>query len=264
MHYCSLPELLKEFFIRGKRSVVVTGTHGKTTTSSLLAWVFEHHGARVRRARSELALLAAREHARVVALDDERSHRTAELREHDRDVRDPAVRDVDLLAVQDVVVAVASGLGTDRREVCAGVRFRERDRGERPLLACEHTEVALALFVGPELAQRPDREHRRLDRPRERRASPRELFGDEGRRHRVRTAAAVFGGNRVRREPHAGGLREQLGRELLALVAFPRDGTQLTLCELAREGLQLALLVRELEGDHSVTVTGIRCTELFE
>jgi UDP-N-acetylmuramate: L-alanyl-gamma-D-glutamyl-meso-diaminopimelate ligase len=42
--YCSLPELLKEFFIRGKRSLVVTGTHGKTTTASLLAWVFEHNG----------------------------------------------------------------------------------------------------------------------------------------------------------------------------------------------------------------------------
>src|SRR5580698_7755041 len=42
--YCSLPELLKEFFIRGKRSLVVTGTHGKTTTTSLLAWVFEHNG----------------------------------------------------------------------------------------------------------------------------------------------------------------------------------------------------------------------------
>jgi UDP-N-acetylmuramate: L-alanyl-gamma-D-glutamyl-meso-diaminopimelate ligase len=42
--YCSLPELLKEFFIRGKRSIVVAGTHGKTTTTSLLAWVFEHNG----------------------------------------------------------------------------------------------------------------------------------------------------------------------------------------------------------------------------
>src|SRR5271170_3176092 len=42
--YCSLPELLKEFFIRGKRSLVVAGTHGKTTTTSLLAWVFEHSG----------------------------------------------------------------------------------------------------------------------------------------------------------------------------------------------------------------------------
>jgi len=42
--YVSLPELLKEFFIRGKRSIVVTGTHGKTTTTSLLTWVFEHNG----------------------------------------------------------------------------------------------------------------------------------------------------------------------------------------------------------------------------
>ena len=44
MRYCSLPELLREFFIRGKRSLVVAGTHGKTTTTSLLTWVFEHNG----------------------------------------------------------------------------------------------------------------------------------------------------------------------------------------------------------------------------
>ncbi|HTI72440.1 MAG TPA: UDP-N-acetylmuramate:L-alanyl-gamma-D-glutamyl-meso-diaminopimelate ligase [Candidatus Limnocylindria bacterium] len=44
LRYASLPELLKEFFIRGKRSLVVTGTHGKTTTTSLLAWVFESAG----------------------------------------------------------------------------------------------------------------------------------------------------------------------------------------------------------------------------
>lgn len=44
LRYCSLPELLKEAFIRGKRSLVVAGTHGKTTTASLLAWVFEHNG----------------------------------------------------------------------------------------------------------------------------------------------------------------------------------------------------------------------------
>ncbi len=44
LRYCSLPELLKEFFIRGKRSLVVTGTHGKTTTTSLLTWVFESSG----------------------------------------------------------------------------------------------------------------------------------------------------------------------------------------------------------------------------
>jgi len=44
LRYCSLPELLRERFLRGKRSIVVAGTHGKTTTTSLLAWVFEHSG----------------------------------------------------------------------------------------------------------------------------------------------------------------------------------------------------------------------------
>jgi UDP-N-acetylmuramate: L-alanyl-gamma-D-glutamyl-meso-diaminopimelate ligase len=44
LRYCSLPELLKEFFIRGKKSLVVSGTHGKTTTTSLLTWVFEQNG----------------------------------------------------------------------------------------------------------------------------------------------------------------------------------------------------------------------------
>ncbi len=44
LRYCSLPDLLRDFFIQGKRSIVVSGTHGKTTTTSLLAWVFEHNG----------------------------------------------------------------------------------------------------------------------------------------------------------------------------------------------------------------------------
>ncbi|MBC8243703.1 MAG: UDP-N-acetylmuramate:L-alanyl-gamma-D-glutamyl-meso-diaminopimelate ligase [Verrucomicrobia bacterium] len=43
LNYCSLPELLKHRFLHGKRSLVVTGTHGKTTTASLLAWLLEHN-----------------------------------------------------------------------------------------------------------------------------------------------------------------------------------------------------------------------------
>jgi len=42
--YHSLPEVMKEFFLRGKRNFVVSGTHGKTTTSSMLAWIFRHAG----------------------------------------------------------------------------------------------------------------------------------------------------------------------------------------------------------------------------
>lgn len=44
LRYASLPEVLKEFFIRGKTSVVVTGTHGKTTTSSMIAWALASAG----------------------------------------------------------------------------------------------------------------------------------------------------------------------------------------------------------------------------
>jgi UDP-N-acetylmuramate: L-alanyl-gamma-D-glutamyl-meso-diaminopimelate ligase len=42
--YCSLPGLLGDLFLRGRHNLVVTGTHGKTTTASLLAWVFESAG----------------------------------------------------------------------------------------------------------------------------------------------------------------------------------------------------------------------------
>ena len=42
--YRSLPEVLKTEFIRGRRSLVVAGTHGKTTTTSLAAWVIDQAG----------------------------------------------------------------------------------------------------------------------------------------------------------------------------------------------------------------------------
>ncbi len=42
--YQSLPEVLKEHFLRGKRNLVVTGTHGKTTTASMLAWILSSAG----------------------------------------------------------------------------------------------------------------------------------------------------------------------------------------------------------------------------
>ena len=42
--YLSLPETLKHFVLRGRHNLVVTGTHGKTTTTSILAWIFESAG----------------------------------------------------------------------------------------------------------------------------------------------------------------------------------------------------------------------------
>jgi UDP-N-acetylmuramate: L-alanyl-gamma-D-glutamyl-meso-diaminopimelate ligase len=42
--FVSLPQALREFFLRGKRSIVVAGTHGKTTSTAMLAWVLEQAG----------------------------------------------------------------------------------------------------------------------------------------------------------------------------------------------------------------------------
>src|SRR5580704_15192722 len=42
--FCSLPQLLHEEFLRGKEVLVVAGTHGKTTTTSMLAWIFHTAG----------------------------------------------------------------------------------------------------------------------------------------------------------------------------------------------------------------------------
>lgn len=39
--YASLPEVLRQWFLRGRHNLVVSGTHGKTTTTSLLAWILE-------------------------------------------------------------------------------------------------------------------------------------------------------------------------------------------------------------------------------
>jgi UDP-N-acetylmuramate: L-alanyl-gamma-D-glutamyl-meso-diaminopimelate ligase len=44
LYYLSLPEILKQFFLRGRHNLVVTGTHGKTTATSLLASIFESAG----------------------------------------------------------------------------------------------------------------------------------------------------------------------------------------------------------------------------
>lgn len=43
--YVSFPAAFEKFFLAGKHPVVVAGTHGKTTTCSIAAWVLENAGA---------------------------------------------------------------------------------------------------------------------------------------------------------------------------------------------------------------------------
>jgi UDP-N-acetylmuramate: L-alanyl-gamma-D-glutamyl-meso-diaminopimelate ligase len=42
--YCSMPQLLEQYFIPGHTSIVIAGTHGKTTTTAMLAWIFHLAG----------------------------------------------------------------------------------------------------------------------------------------------------------------------------------------------------------------------------
>src|SRR5579862_6104628 len=42
--FCSLPQLLHDEFLLNKEVLVVDGTHGKTTTTSMLAWIFRSAG----------------------------------------------------------------------------------------------------------------------------------------------------------------------------------------------------------------------------
>ena len=42
--YLSLPQAIRRYFLPARHSVVVTGTHGKTTTSALLAWLLTDAG----------------------------------------------------------------------------------------------------------------------------------------------------------------------------------------------------------------------------
>ena len=44
IRYCSLPEAVREHFLWGARSIVIAGTHGKTTTTALTGWVLADGG----------------------------------------------------------------------------------------------------------------------------------------------------------------------------------------------------------------------------
>jgi UDP-N-acetylmuramate: L-alanyl-gamma-D-glutamyl-meso-diaminopimelate ligase len=44
LRYTSAAAVIKEEFLRGKHSLAVAGTHGKTTTASLIAWLLESAG----------------------------------------------------------------------------------------------------------------------------------------------------------------------------------------------------------------------------
>ena len=61
--YLSLPEVLKNYFLRGRHNLVVTGTHGKTTTTALLAWIMEKPDANPVMSSADFRKISARARA---------------------------------------------------------------------------------------------------------------------------------------------------------------------------------------------------------
>ena len=45
IQYCSFPEIVRDQFLWTKQSIVISGTHGKTTTASMVAWILAESGA---------------------------------------------------------------------------------------------------------------------------------------------------------------------------------------------------------------------------
>ena len=181
---------------------------------------------------------SGRPDAGVARLDQEGRDRPVELREDDRQLGDAAVRDVALLAVEDVLVAVTACRRLDSGDVGARARLGERDRREAALLRGEPRQPALLLLLGARAQQRPHGEHRRADRRRQAGAAPGELLPDQARGDRGDPAAAVLAGiacDVTRAPPPA----EQLGRAVLPLVPLARDRPQLLLGEVVREVAQL-------------------------
>ena len=44
LYFCSMPQALNRFAADGKKTLLVSGTHGKTTTASILAWLLYEAG----------------------------------------------------------------------------------------------------------------------------------------------------------------------------------------------------------------------------
>ncbi|MGB9500468.1 MAG: UDP-N-acetylmuramate--L-alanine ligase [Dissulfuribacterales bacterium] len=42
--FCSMPQAVRNIFAKKKKTILITGTHGKTTTASIIAWIFHEAG----------------------------------------------------------------------------------------------------------------------------------------------------------------------------------------------------------------------------
>ena len=182
-----------------------------------------------------------------IGLDDEGAHALAATRVRigdgeDRDeVRDRAVGDEALRAVEDVVVAVAGGPHPHCRHVAAGRRLGQGERGE-PLPGGEPRQVSVLLLLGPGKQDREGAELLHGGDEAGRGVGTRDLLDKDGLGDLVECGAAV---------PllEAGAEQVLLGEELLEVPRELRGGVDLRgprrdalRRELAHDGTKLIVI----------------------
>ena len=238
----------------------VQGGHGDLEAVPLLAeavagrdpQILERQLGGARGVDAKLELVGPVAVARSVRGDDEAGDPLVLLLQVDAgedqgDIRVGAVGDEDLVAVEDVVVAVAAGRGAYPGRIAAGARLGEGEAAELPARG-QGGEEFLLLLLGAELQQGVadqgvvDRE----DDPGGG-ADPADLLDDEAVGDRVHAGAAVLLRHRHSGEAELAGLIEKGARELAALVDLLGAGTDDLLGEPPDALLQHLLLFTELD-----------------
>ena len=160
-----------------------------------------------------------------------------------------AVRDEDLGAVDDVLVALLDGPGAHRADVGARLGLRQAEGGELRLLDEHSEELLLDLLRAADDHGRGGKavaHQRRADAG----AAPAELLLDQTAVEGVETGAAVLLGELGVHEADLVRLLDDLLRPGGVSVVVPRDGADLLLGEVVRQLAQVFLLVGEGEINH--------------
>ena len=144
-------------------------------------------------------------------------------------------------------VAVAARGGREARRVAPAPRLGERPRRE-PLAARGLRQILLLLRLGAERQDVAGAEAVvRRDGERERAVDARDLFDADRVARRVHSRAAVLLGDADAEQAELGELRDELLREALFLVPFPRVRCDLAAREIAHGLAQEGVVLGEVE-----------------
>jgi len=246
---------------RSSRPGEVEGAHRDLEALALLAEAVGHRDAHVlegerggiRGALAHLVEMLLDDDALRVGGYDERGQTAVLLRlvgrgEHGEPGRVARVGDEHLRAVEDVLVAVPDRSGLDPRDVRAGVRLGQGERGQQRLLD-ERRQPRAFLLVRAGDDHRPVAQAVGDDRGADPGAAPAELLADEQALEAAELEAAVRLRDVQVHQPELVGLGQDVCRVRGVLVVLPLLRPDLLLGELVREVAQRLLLVGEPERD---------------